>query len=61
MPLSKLKDIPTKQEAIGGVLAAILGPGAALAGAIAGPGAQLASILKTIEEKAGAGAPPAAG
>ena len=56
--------IPTRLEAIGGVVAALLAPGADLAGAIAGPGAQLASILKAIEEKAPAaeGAPvPAAG
>ncbi len=31
--------------------AALMGPGAAIAGALAGPGAQLASILKAIEEK----------
>jgi len=60
MPLEKLKDIPTRQEAIGSVLAAILGPGAAIAGALVGPGSQLASILKTIEEKAGSAAPAAA-
>lgn len=59
MPLEKLKDIPTRQEAIGSVLAAILGPGAAIAGSLVGPGSQLASILKTIEEKAGAAAPAA--
>lgn len=51
MPLEKLKDIPTRQEAIGSVVAALMGPGAAIAGALAGPGAQLASILKAIEEK----------
>lgn len=66
MTLDKLKEVPTKQEAIGAVLAAILGPGAAIAGALAGPGATLAGILKTIEEKAGspaegAPAPAAAG
>ena len=53
------QDIPTRQEAIGSVLAAILGPGAAIAGALVGPGSQLASILTTIEEKAGAEAPAA--
>lgn len=63
MPLDKLKEIPTKQEAIASVVAAILAPGAALAGALAGPGGQLAGILKAIEEKKPAeGAPaPAAG
>ncbi len=52
--LEVAKTIPTRLEAIGSIVAAILAPGAALAGAISGPGAQLASILKTIEEKAGA-------
>jgi ribosomal protein L10 len=62
MPLDELKKVPTKQEAIGSVIAAILGPGAAIAGALAGPGTQLAGILKAIEEKGTAGAPaPAAG
>jgi large subunit ribosomal protein L10 len=59
MPLDKLKEIPTRLEAIGDVLAALLGPGAAIAGAIAGPGTQLAGIIKTLEERAGAGAPAA--
>ena len=56
MPLEKLKEVPTRQEAIGAVLAALLGPGAALAGAIAGPGADLAGIVKTLEERGEAGA-----
>ena len=50
------KTRPTRLEAIGGVLDAILGPGGAIAGAVAGPAAQLVGILKAIEEKA-----PAAG
>jgi large subunit ribosomal protein L10 len=64
MPLEKLKEIPTKQEAIGAVVAAILGPGSAIAAALIGPAGQLAGILKAIEEKAekaGAGAAPPAG
>jgi ribosomal protein L10 len=62
MPLAKLKDIPTKQEAIGAIVAALLGPGASLAAALTGPGTQLAGILKAIEDKKGEGAPaPAAG
>ncbi len=60
-----MKTLPTREEAVGDVLGALLGPGASLASAIGGPGAQLASILKTIEEKGPAGAaapaePPAA-
>ncbi|MFM8273614.1 MAG: 50S ribosomal protein L10 [Gemmata sp.] len=53
------KTIPTKQEAIGGVVSALLGPGAAVAAALAGPGSQLASILKTLEDKKGQDAPAA--
>jgi large subunit ribosomal protein L10 len=56
--LEELSKIPTKQEAIGGIVAAILGPGAALAAAIAGPGGSLAGVLKAIEDKGG-GAPAA--
>ena len=45
------KTMPTRQEAIAEVLAAILGPGASLAAALAGPATQIAGILKAIEEK----------
>ncbi|MDY3553252.1 50S ribosomal protein L10 [Gemmata sp. JC717] len=63
MTLAQLAKVPTKQEAIGEVVAAILAPGADLAAALAGPGSQLAGILKAIEEKQGEGAaaPAAAG
>lgn len=56
------KTLPTREEAVGEILAAILGPGAALANCLTAPGADLAGILKAIEEKAPAGdaAPPAA-
>jgi large subunit ribosomal protein L10 len=54
--LAVAKTLPTRKEAIGGVLDAILGPGASLAAALVGPATQLAGILKAIEEKA-----PAAG
>ena len=46
-----MKTLPTREEAIADVLAAILGPGSTLASAITAPGAQLASILKAIEDK----------
>lgn len=61
MTLDQLSKVPTKQEAIGAVVAAILGPGAALAAALTGPATQLAGIVKAIEEKQGEGAaaPPA--
>ena len=55
------KTLPTREEAIGQLVAAILGPGAALAACLNGPASQLAGIFKAIEEK-GEGAPaPAAG
>src|SRR6516162_7579076 len=34
MPLAQLKNVPTRQEAIGAVLAALLGPGSAVAGCL---------------------------
>ena len=59
MPLAELAKIPTRAEAIGAIVSAILGPGAAIAAALTAPGAQLAGILKAIEEKKGEGAPAA--
>ena len=44
--------LPTREEAIAGVVAAILGPGRKLAAALKGPGGKLGGILKTIEDKA---------
>lgn len=58
MPLAELEKVPTRQEAIGAVVAAILGPGSAIAGALIGPANNLAGVLKAIEEKGGAGAAP---
>jgi len=56
--------LPTREEAIGNVVAAILGPGRKLAGALKGPGGKIAAILKTVEDKAkekeGAAAPATA-
>ena len=45
--------LPTREEAIGSVIAAILGAGSSLVSAITGPGATLGSLLKAIEEKGG--------
>lgn len=45
------KTLPTRQEAIGEVLAAILGPAGALAGCLVGPAGQIAGVLAAIEEK----------
>jgi ribosomal protein L10 len=45
------KTLPTRLEAIGDVLGALLGAGSSLASCLVGPGSQIASILTTIEEK----------
>lgn len=62
--LDVAKNLPTRQEAIGGVLAALLGPASAIAGCLVGPASQLAGCIKAIEEKVGkeeAAPAPAAG
>jgi large subunit ribosomal protein L10 len=63
--VEKVSKLPTREEAIGQLVALVLSPGRNLAAAILGPGGKLASILKTIEEKAAkggeAGAAPAGG
>lgn len=59
-----LSKYPTREEAIGKVVAAMLGPaamlsktmtdqGGKLAGAISAPGVNIASLLKVVEEKGG--------
>jgi large subunit ribosomal protein L10 len=50
--VKKVSELPTREEAIANVLAAILGPGRKLAAAIKGPGGTLGAILKTIENNA---------
>jgi large subunit ribosomal protein L10 len=54
--IEKASKLPTREEAIASVIAAILGPGRKLAAALKGPGSVLGGILKTIEEKGGAAA-----
>ncbi len=44
--------LPTREEAVAGVIAAILGPGRKLAAAMKGPGGKLGGILKAIEARA---------
>jgi large subunit ribosomal protein L10 len=44
--------LPTREEAIANIVAAILGPGRKLAAALKGPGGKLGGVLKAIEEKA---------
>jgi len=59
--VEQVSKLPTREEAIANVIAAMLGPGRKLAGAIKGPGGKLGAILKTIQEKAPAeAAAPAA-
>ena len=53
------KTLPTRKEAIGDLLSAILGPGAALAGCLVGPANQLAGCVAAVEEKAKTAAPAA--
>jgi ribosomal protein L10 len=59
MPLKDMMNVPTRLEAIGEIIAAVTGPGSAIAGALTGPATQLAGILKAIEEKGGESAPAA--
>ena len=61
LPLAEAEKLPTRKEAIGAVIAALLGPGSAIAGCLTGPASQLAGILQAIEEKGKGGEPPAAG
>ena len=49
--MEEAKVRPTREEAIGSVIAALTGPGAGIAAALVGPATQLAGILKAIEEK----------
>ena len=63
--VEQVSKLPTREEAIGQLVSAILGPGAKLAAALKGPGGTLGAVLKTIEDKAkdkegGAGAAPTA-
>jgi len=50
--VTQVSKLPTREEAIGLILAAMLSPGRKLAGALGSPASKLASILKTIEDKA---------
>ena len=56
--------LPTREEAIGQVVALILAPGSKLAGTLKGQAGKVAALIKAIEEKAekggGAAAPEAA-
>ncbi|HMP03070.1 MAG TPA: 50S ribosomal protein L10 [Gemmatales bacterium] len=45
------KSLPTREEAIGAVVAALLGAGGNLVAALMGPGRKLAGAIKSIEDK----------
>lgn len=56
------KKMPTREEAIGEIIAALIGPGASLVAALTGPVTEIAGLVKAIEEKQESGEPaPAAG
>src|SRR4051812_23732874 len=50
--VEQVSKLPTREEAIGQIVALVLSPGKNLAGAIKGPAGKLASLIKAIEEKA---------
>ena len=52
--------MPTREQAIGQVIALALSAGSRLIGAILAPGGALASQVKTLSEKTEDAAPPAA-
>ena len=62
--VEQVSKLPTREEAIGLLVGAILGPGRKLGAVLKGPGGVLGGILKTIEDKAkdkeGGAAPDAA-
>lgn len=62
--VQQVSKLPTREEAIGQVIALVLSPGKNLAGVFKGQAGKIASIIKTIEDKAkekeGAAAPEAA-
>jgi large subunit ribosomal protein L10 len=57
--VDELAKSPGRKELIGQILAAMMSPGAQLAGALVGPGRQLASQIEKISEKAESAAPAA--
>jgi large subunit ribosomal protein L10 len=51
VPFARALTMPTRKEAIGEIIAALLGPAASIASALTSPAAQLASQIQTIAEK----------
>jgi len=60
VPFDRALTMPTRQEAIGSLLAAILGPAGSISGLLVGPAGQVAGQIQTISEKAPEAAAPAA-
>ncbi|HEV2296512.1 MAG TPA: 50S ribosomal protein L10 [Tepidisphaeraceae bacterium] len=50
--VEQVSKLPTREEAIGQVVALILAPGAKLAGTLKGQGGKVAALIKAIEERA---------
>jgi large subunit ribosomal protein L10 len=50
--IEQVSKLPTREEAIANILAAVLGPGRRLASALKGPAGTLGAVLKSIEDKA---------
>ena len=50
--VEQVSKLPTREEAIGNVLAAILGPGAKLGGLLKGQAGKVAALVKAVEERA---------
>lgn len=50
--VTQVSKLPTREEAIANVLAAILGPGAKLGGLFKGQAGKVAALIKAVEEKA---------
>jgi large subunit ribosomal protein L10 len=50
--IKKVSKFPTREEAVGLIIAAVLSPGRKLAGTFKGQAGKIAAIIKTIEEKA---------
>jgi large subunit ribosomal protein L10 len=50
--VEQVSKLPTREEAVGLIVASVLSPGRKLAGAVKGPGGKLGGILEAIEERA---------
>jgi len=51
MPFDKMKELPTREEAIGQILGLILSPGAQIAGCLQGPGGAVAGLIAAVIDK----------